>query len=57
MALNLGIFPVVPRESMNLSDEDFAAVGSELSPIALQTQIHLDEGEWLEERFQMMLAN
>lgn len=57
MALNLGIFPVVPRESMNLSDEDFAAVGSELSPITLQTQIHLDEGKWLEERFQMMLAN
>ena len=57
MALNLGIFPVVPRGSMNLSDDDYAAVGSEIAPIRLQTQIHLDEGEWLEERFQEMLAN
>ena len=57
MALNLGMFPVVPRDSMNLSDDDFAAVGSEIAPITLQTQIHLDEGDWLEERFQIMLSN
>ena len=57
MALNLGIFPVVPRETMNLSDDDFAAVGSDIAPITLQTEIHLEEGEWLEERFQSMLSN
>jgi len=56
MARKLGIFPIVPRDSMDLTDEEFSAVGSEIEPIRVQTQIHLREGDWLESKYQEMIA-
>ena len=56
MALSMGIFPLVPRGSMNLSDDDFAAVGSEIEPIIPQTAIFLDNQEFIEEAFANMIA-
>lgn len=56
MALAMGIFPLVPRSSMNLSDEDFAAVGSEIDPIVPQTAIFLENQEFIEEAFANMVA-
>ncbi len=56
MARTMGIFPVVPRESTDLTDEEFAAVGSEITPIRVQTHIHLREGDWLETKYQEMIA-
>lgn len=56
MARKLGIFPIVPRESMDLTDEEFSSVGSELEPIRVQTHIHLREGDWLEQKYQEMIA-
>ncbi len=56
MALAMGIFPLVPRSSMNLSDEDFAAVGSEIDPIIPQTALFLKHQEFIEEAFANMVA-
>lgn len=56
MALTMGIFPLVPRSSMSLSDEDFAAVGSEIEPIVPQTAIFLENQEFIEEAFANMVA-
>jgi len=56
MARKLGIFPIVPRASMDLTDEEFSAVGSEIEPIRVQTEIHLREGDWLESKYQEMIA-
>lgn len=56
MALAMGIFPLVPRSSMTLSDEDFAAVGSEIDPIVPQTAIFLEHQEFIENAFANMIA-
>ncbi len=56
MARKLGIFPIVPRDSMDLTDEEFSAVGSEIEAVKTQTEIHLREGDWLESKFQEMIA-
>lgn len=56
MARSMGVFPIVPRESMDLTDEEFSAVGSEIEPIRVQTAIHLREGDWLETKYQEMIA-
>ena len=56
MARKMGVFPVVPREDTDLTDEEFAAVGSEIEPIRVQTAIHLREGDWLDAAYQEMIA-
>ncbi|MCF2904990.1 extracellular solute-binding protein [Octadecabacter sp. CECT 8868] len=56
MALTMGVAPIVPRDSLDLSDEDFAAVSSDIEPIRVQTHIHLREGDWLETKYQEMIA-
>ena len=56
MARNLGIFPVVPREATDLTDEEFASVGSEIEPIRTQTEIHLREGDWLSDKYLEMIS-
>lgn len=56
MARKLGIFPIVPRDTMDLTDEEFSSVGSDIEPIRVQTEIHLREGDWLESKYQEMIA-
>lgn len=56
MARMMGTFPIVPRDSMDLTDEEFNAVGSDIEPIRVQTHIHLREGDWLETKYQEMIA-
>lgn len=56
MARKLGIFPIVPREAMDLTDEEFSAVGSEIDAVRVQTEVHLREGDWLESKYQEMIA-
>jgi len=41
---------------MDLTDDEFSAVGSEIEPIRVQTHIHLREGDWLETKYQEMIA-
>ena len=56
LARNIGIFPVVPRKSTDLTDEEFAGVGSEIEPISTQTNIHLREGDWLKDKYLEMIS-
>jgi putative spermidine/putrescine transport system substrate-binding protein len=56
MAKEMGVAPIVPRDALELSDEDFAAVSSDIEPIRVQTHIHLREGDWLETKYQEMIA-
>lgn len=56
MALTMGVFPLVPRSSMNLSDEDFAAVGSDIPAIRPATAIFLENQEFIEEAYAEMIA-
>ena len=56
MARQMGVFPIVSRGSMDLTDEEFSAVGSDIEPIRVQTEIHLREGDWLETKYQEMIA-
>lgn len=56
MARTMGVTPIVPRDSMDLTDEEFSAVGSDIAPIRVQTHIHLREGDWLETKYQEMIA-
>ncbi len=56
LARKMGVFPVVPRTAMDLTDEEFNAVGSDIDPIRVQTHIHLREGDWLDTKYQEMIA-
>lgn len=56
MARVMGIAPIVPRDSMDLTDEEFASVSSDIEPIRVQTEIHLREGDWLSTKYQEMIA-
>lgn len=56
MARMMGTTPIVPRDTMDLTDEEFAAVGSDIEPIRVRTDIHLREGDWLETMYQEMIA-
>jgi putative spermidine/putrescine transport system substrate-binding protein len=56
MARQMGVFPIVPRDAMDLTDEEFSSVGSDIEPVRVQTHIHLREGDWLETKYQEMIA-
>ncbi len=56
MAFEMGIFPMVSQEAMGMSDEDYALVGSSIPPIIVQTQIHLDNAEFIEEAWFKMVS-
>ena len=56
LSRNLGIAPVARRDTMDLTDEEFAAVGSAGTPIRTQTHIHLRESEWLPDAYLEMIS-
>ncbi|MBU2942902.1 extracellular solute-binding protein [Shimia thalassica] len=56
MARNLGVAPVAKRDAMDLTDEEFASVGSSGTPIRSQTHIHLREGDWLSDKYLEMIS-
>jgi putative spermidine/putrescine transport system substrate-binding protein len=41
---------------MDLSDEEFAAVGTTGTPIRTQTHIHLRESDWLSDAYLEMIS-
>lgn len=56
LARTLGVAPVAERKSMDLTDEEFAAVGSTGTPIRMQTHIHLRESDWLSDAYLEMIS-
>ncbi len=57
MAFEMGIFPMVSQAAMDMSDEDYALVGSAIPPVTVQTQIHLDQAEFIEDAWFKMVSD
>jgi len=49
VARSIGTAPTVEREHLTLTDEEFAAVSSEITPILPRYDIYLERGEWLDQ--------
>ena len=47
VARSIGTAPTVEREHLSLSDEEFAAVSSEIAPIIPRYDIYLEFGDWI----------
>lgn len=47
VARKLGTAPTVQRQYLELSDEEFAAVSSEITPIIPRYDIYLERGDWI----------
>ena len=47
----MGTAPVVPRELMDLTDEEFAAVSSDIPPIVPAYDIYVEDGDWISEKW------
>lgn len=56
LARNLGVAPVAKRETMDLTDEEFAAISTTGNAIRTQTAIHLREGDWLSDKYLEMIS-
>ncbi len=57
LSRTLGVAPVARRDTMDLTDEEFAGVGSEIEPIRIQFEIHLREGDWLSDKYLEMITD
>jgi putative spermidine/putrescine transport system substrate-binding protein len=49
VARQVGTAPIVEREHLQLSDEEFAAVSSEIDPIIPRYDLYLERGDWVEQ--------
>lgn len=56
LARKVGTAPVVAREHLKLSDEEFAAVSSDIPPIIPRYDLYLDKGDWIAERWTEMIT-
>ncbi|WP_226623705.1 ABC transporter substrate-binding protein [Alloyangia pacifica] len=55
LARNLGTAPNVARESMDLTDEEFAAVSSDIEPVIPRYDLHFERTDWLNQIWAEML--
>lgn len=56
LARKVGTAPVVPRDLLDLSDEEFSAVSSDTPPIIPDYQLYTDKGDWVNERWTAMIT-
>ncbi|RKF17090.1 extracellular solute-binding protein [Roseovarius spongiae] len=56
LARNLGTAPVIRRDLMDLTDEEFAAVSSETPPIIPRYEIYGEHGDWISDKWNQMIA-
>jgi putative spermidine/putrescine transport system substrate-binding protein len=49
VARTIGTAPTVERQHLTLTDEEFAAVSSEIEPIVPRYDIYLERGEWIDQ--------
>jgi putative spermidine/putrescine transport system substrate-binding protein len=52
----VGTAPIIDRKLTNLTGDEFAAVSSDIPPIAPRYEIYLDDGEWINQRWSTMIA-
>jgi putative spermidine/putrescine transport system substrate-binding protein len=51
LSRNVGTAPTVERDLLDLSEEEFAAVASEIPPIIPNYRMYLERGDWLEQQW------
>jgi putative spermidine/putrescine transport system substrate-binding protein len=51
MSRRVGTAPTVRRELTDLTDEEFAAVSSDIPPIIPRYDIYTERGDWLNQRW------
>lgn len=56
LARKLGTSPTVPRDRLDLTDEEFAAVSSEIPPIIPRYALYSEEGDWVNQRWTEMIT-
>lgn len=56
LARNVGTAPTVKRGALDLSDQEFAAVSSEIDPIIPAYEMYLERGDWLSDRWTAMIT-
>ncbi|MFQ5785517.1 MAG: PotD/PotF family extracellular solute-binding protein [Alphaproteobacteria bacterium] len=52
----LGTAPVVPRKLMDLTDEEFAAVSSDIPPIVPAYGVYVKDGDWIAEKWTELIT-
>ena len=53
----VGTAPTVKRDSMDLTDEEFAAASSEIPPIIPNYQLYNEKGDWLNQKWSEMITS
>jgi putative spermidine/putrescine transport system substrate-binding protein len=53
----MGTAPVAHREKLDLTDEEFALVSSDIPPIVPRYQTYVDFGDWMEEVWTEMITS
>ncbi|MFQ5958694.1 MAG: PotD/PotF family extracellular solute-binding protein [Alphaproteobacteria bacterium] len=56
LSRKVGTAPTVPRKHTDLSDEEFAAVSSEIPPIIPEYRIYLEWGDWVVDKWTEMIT-
>jgi putative spermidine/putrescine transport system substrate-binding protein len=56
LSRNVGTAPTVPRDLAGLSDKEFAAVSSDVTPIIPRYDIYLKRSDWLNQKWTEMIA-
>lgn len=56
LARKVGTAPVIPRSELSLSDEEFAAVSSEIPPIIPEYRLYTEDGDWVNQQWTAMIT-
>jgi len=56
LSRNVGTAPVMDRKHLDLTDDEFAAVSSDVTPIIPQYHIYMEWGDWISDRWTAMIA-
>ncbi len=56
LSRNVGTAPVMDRKHLDLTDDEFASVSSDIAPIIPQYHIYLKWGDWISDRWTEMIS-
>jgi putative spermidine/putrescine transport system substrate-binding protein len=56
LSRNVGTAPTVDRSKLDLTDEEFAAVASDIPPIIPRYDLYAEKGDWLNEKWTELIA-
>ena len=56
LARQVGTAPVIKRELLDLTDEEFAAVSSEIPPVVPRYDIYVEKSDWLNQKWTELIV-